>query len=236
MVGLSTDRSRDAFGIAASSSGSATRSCRSIHVPRRSMARSATSGWRDVPDETPIDVVDCFVNAQRVGDVVDDAIAERDRLGIKAVWMQLGSDRRGSCRAGERGGTRRRDGPLPGDRGPAARHLGALASSCQDADMDLTSFKALSFDCYGTLIDWEAGSPRCCDRGPTRSASMPATSSCCSAYATTSPRSSASSPARCIRRCSRRRSSGWVMACADPVSDEWADATGRVGARLAGVP
>ena len=22
---------------------------------------------------------------------------------------------------------------------------------------DLTSFKALSFDCYGTLIDWEVG-------------------------------------------------------------------------------
>ena len=25
------------------------------------------------------------------------------------------------------------------------------------ADLDLTKFKALSFDCYGTLIDWEAG-------------------------------------------------------------------------------
>jgi 2-haloacid dehalogenase len=25
------------------------------------------------------------------------------------------------------------------------------------ADLDLTSFEALSFDCYGTLIDWEAG-------------------------------------------------------------------------------
>jgi putative hydrolase of the HAD superfamily len=25
------------------------------------------------------------------------------------------------------------------------------------ADLDLTSFRALSFDCYGTLIDWEAG-------------------------------------------------------------------------------
>ena len=25
------------------------------------------------------------------------------------------------------------------------------------ADLDLTRFKALSFDCYGTLIDWEAG-------------------------------------------------------------------------------
>src|SRR6201989_3460051 len=24
-------------------------------------------------------------------------------------------------------------------------------------DFDLTRFKALSFDCYGTLIDWEAG-------------------------------------------------------------------------------
>ena len=23
--------------------------------------------------------------------------------------------------------------------------------------MDLTSYRALSFDCYGTLIDWEAG-------------------------------------------------------------------------------
>ena len=24
-------------------------------------------------------------------------------------------------------------------------------------DLDLTQYKALSFDCYGTLIDWEAG-------------------------------------------------------------------------------
>ena len=26
-----------------------------------------------------------------------------------------------------------------------------------NTDLDLTSYKALSFDCYGTLIDWEAG-------------------------------------------------------------------------------
>jgi hypothetical protein len=30
------------------------------------------------------------VNSQRVGAVVDQAIAEKDRLGIEAVWLQLG--------------------------------------------------------------------------------------------------------------------------------------------------
>ncbi|MDQ4502909.1 CoA-binding protein [Sinomonas sp. ASV322] len=41
----------------------------------------------DIPAELhPIDVVDCFVNSQRVGDVIDQAIA----VGAKAVWLQLG--------------------------------------------------------------------------------------------------------------------------------------------------
>ena len=43
-----------------------------------------------IPDDEQIAVVDCFVNSRRVGRVVDEAIAERERLGIGAVWLQLG--------------------------------------------------------------------------------------------------------------------------------------------------
>ena len=41
----------------------------------------------DIPAQKhPIDVVDCFVNSQKVGAVIDQAI----EVGAKAVWLQLG--------------------------------------------------------------------------------------------------------------------------------------------------
>jgi predicted CoA-binding protein len=44
----------------------------------------------DIPDGTTVDVVDCFVRSAKVGAVVDQAIEQRERLGIGTVWLQLG--------------------------------------------------------------------------------------------------------------------------------------------------
>lgn len=45
------------------------------------------TGYRTLADVPgPIDVVDCFVNSQKVGAIVDQAI----EVGAKAVWLQLG--------------------------------------------------------------------------------------------------------------------------------------------------
>ena len=58
----------------------------------------------DVPDGTTTKVVDFFVNSSRVGALVDEAIAERERLGIEALWLQLGVvDEQAAVRAKEAG-------------------------------------------------------------------------------------------------------------------------------------
>ena len=44
----------------------------------------------DIPDGTDVKVVDCFVNSDLVGAVVDEVIANKDRLTIDAIWMQVG--------------------------------------------------------------------------------------------------------------------------------------------------
>jgi predicted CoA-binding protein len=44
----------------------------------------------DIPDGTVVKVVDFFVNSAHVGALVNDAITQKDRLGIEALWLQVG--------------------------------------------------------------------------------------------------------------------------------------------------
>ena len=38
----------------------------------------------------PVDMIDIFRNSAAAGPITDEAIAEKDRLGLKVLWMQLG--------------------------------------------------------------------------------------------------------------------------------------------------
>lgn len=52
------------------------------------LGRKVYARLGDVP--APVDVVDIFRNSQAALDVTREAIALKDALGIKVIWMQLG--------------------------------------------------------------------------------------------------------------------------------------------------
>jgi predicted CoA-binding protein len=91
VVGLSTNRARAAYSVAQFLKVELGMRVVPIH-PRAETVLGSTgyATLADVPEGTPIHVVDCFVNSSRVGAVVDQAVAEKDRLNIAAVWLQLG--------------------------------------------------------------------------------------------------------------------------------------------------
>ena len=85
IVGLSSNRMRPAFGVSQRLRDEFGMDI--VPVNPKGEDVHGEHGYRalaDVPGH--IDVVDCFVNSQRVGDVVDQAIA----VGAGAVWLQLG--------------------------------------------------------------------------------------------------------------------------------------------------
>jgi predicted CoA-binding protein len=89
VVGLSSNPRRDALGVAR-----VFRRLGKAIIPIHPRAEPvfgepAYRRLADVPDGTTVDVVDCFVNSRRVGPVMDDAIAQRERLQIRAIWLQL---------------------------------------------------------------------------------------------------------------------------------------------------
>lgn len=91
VVGLSANTGRTAYGV--SSWVASALGMRIVPVNPRGEGVFDEPGYRalsDIPDGERVDVVDCYVNSSRVGEVVDEAIAQRERLGIGAVWLQLG--------------------------------------------------------------------------------------------------------------------------------------------------
>lgn len=85
IVGLSNNPMRAALGVAR-----IVRDDLGMDIVPVSLKGDTVHGERGYTrlDEIPgtIDVVDCFVNSQRVGAVVDQAI----EIGAKAVWLQVG--------------------------------------------------------------------------------------------------------------------------------------------------
>lgn len=91
VVGLSTDAGRTAYGVARWMKDALGHRIIPVH-PRAEEVwdEPGYPSLRQIPDGTVIAVVDFFVNSRRVGAVVDEAIANKDRLGIQTLWLQLG--------------------------------------------------------------------------------------------------------------------------------------------------
>lgn len=90
IVGLSTNDQRPAYDVARWLTYEQGRELIPVH-PKAEEVHGFTgyASIADIPDQD-IHVVDCFVNSQKVGTVVDEVIAHKHRLTIDAVWLQLG--------------------------------------------------------------------------------------------------------------------------------------------------
>ena len=52
------------------------------------LGQKVYASLKDVPP--PVDMVDIFRNSEAAGPITDEVLANKDRLGVKVLWMQLG--------------------------------------------------------------------------------------------------------------------------------------------------
>ena len=91
VVGLSPNRDRPAYDVARWLKMELGKGLIAVHPSAQEVHDSpAYASLAAIPDGTDLKVVDCFVNSEHVGAVVDDAIEHKDRLLIDAIWMQQG--------------------------------------------------------------------------------------------------------------------------------------------------
>ncbi|WP_347351402.1 CoA-binding protein [Intrasporangium sp.] len=91
VVGLGNNPDRTAYGVSRWLQRELGMRLVPVH-PRAAVVHGEPgyASLADIPDGTKVAVVDLFVNSSRAGALVDQAIAEKDRLGIESVWLQLG--------------------------------------------------------------------------------------------------------------------------------------------------
>jgi predicted CoA-binding protein len=96
--------------------------------------RRAYASLADVPG--PVDIVDIFRNAEAAAEVVREAIALKEKLAIKVIWMQLGVRNDAAAAEAEAAGlkvvmnrcTKIEYGRLSGEIGWAGVNAGVLSS------------------------------------------------------------------------------------------------------------
>jgi len=57
-------------------------------VGKEILGQKVYSTVSDLP--APVDMVDVFRNSEAAGPITDEVIANKERLGVKVLWMQLG--------------------------------------------------------------------------------------------------------------------------------------------------
>ncbi len=91
IVGLSSNQERPAFDVSRWLKVELGKGIIPVHPKAETVhGEQGYASLADLPDGTKLKVVDCFVNSAAVGAVVDEVIAQRERLTIDAVWLQLG--------------------------------------------------------------------------------------------------------------------------------------------------
>lgn len=105
VVGLSSNRARTAYDVSRWLKVELGKGIIPVHPSAETVhGEQGYASLADIPDGTDIKVVDCFVNSEHVGAVVDEVVAHKDRLLIDAIWMQLGvTDEAAAERAREAG-------------------------------------------------------------------------------------------------------------------------------------
>jgi predicted CoA-binding protein len=105
VVGLSSNQARAAWSVSRWLKVEQGKGLIPVHPKAETVhGEPGYSTISDIPDGIDVKVVDCFVSSEHVGAVVDEAIANKERLQIDAIWMQHGEVDEAAARRARKAG------------------------------------------------------------------------------------------------------------------------------------